>query len=84
MAPVLGLRTLRAGVLDGFVEFVVRIDDALLTVVTRAYQRRTTKRMDPTNSAGANTELTLGILCAPLVGCEILVPTLDWMRPCLY
>jgi hypothetical protein len=41
MAPVLGLRTLRTVVLDGFVEFVVRIDDALLTVVIRAYQCRT-------------------------------------------
>jgi hypothetical protein len=47
MAPVLGLRTLRTVVLDGFVEFVVRIADALLTVVIRTYQRRTNEQHGP-------------------------------------
>jgi hypothetical protein len=47
MAPVLRLRAVRAVMLDGFVEFVVRGDDALLTVVIGAHQRRTHEKNGP-------------------------------------
>jgi hypothetical protein len=38
--PVFGLRTFDAVVLDGFMKFVVRLDDALLAIVVRADDQR--------------------------------------------